>query len=85
MKSLRAQFPVLERTAYLNAGTNGPVPRRALDAALDSLRAQAEGGRGSPRFFEAFLAGQDALRGRVADLLGAEQTAVALTSVPLTT
>ena len=25
MEELRAQFPVLERVAYLNAGTNGPV------------------------------------------------------------
>src|SRR5437764_785538 len=26
---LRSEFPVLERIAYLNAGTDGPVPRRA--------------------------------------------------------
>ncbi|HEX2125949.1 MAG TPA: aminotransferase class V-fold PLP-dependent enzyme [Thermoleophilaceae bacterium] len=79
MKTLRAQFPVLDRIAYLNAGTNGPVPRRAVDAALASLRAQAEGGRGSAAFIDALLADQDGLRGRVADLLGCEPSTVALT------
>ena len=56
MESLRAEFPVLEHTAYLNAGTNGPVPRRALDAAAESLRTQAEDGRGGGPFFEPLLA-----------------------------
>ena len=79
MESLRAQFPVLERAAYLNAGTNGPVPRRALDAALESLRSQAERGRGGAAFFKAFLEAQDALRGRVAGLLGCEPAELALT------
>ena len=29
---LRAEFPVLERLAYLNAGTDGPLPARAVGA-----------------------------------------------------
>ena len=41
MDDLRAQFPVLERLAYLNAGSNGPVPRAALDAVHESLRHRA--------------------------------------------
>ena len=32
LAALRAQFPVLERLSYLNAGTNGPVPRPAVSA-----------------------------------------------------
>ena len=78
MRSLRAQFPVLERIAYLNAGTNGPVPRRALDAAVESLRGQTEGGRGKA-FIEAFLDESEALRGRVAGLLGCDRQELALT------
>ena len=27
--ALRDEFPVLERIAYLNAGTDGPIPRAA--------------------------------------------------------
>jgi len=53
---LRAEFPVLERVAYLNAGTNGPVPRRAVEAASAALAEQAEGGRGGAAFFERVLA-----------------------------
>jgi len=30
--SFRSQFPVFERLSYLNAGTEGPVPRRAAEA-----------------------------------------------------
>jgi L-cysteine/cystine lyase len=76
---LRAQFPVLERIAYLNAGTNGPVPRRALEAAHESLREQTEHGRGGEAFFKAFIEGQEALRSRVAGLLGCERDELALT------
>jgi selenocysteine lyase/cysteine desulfurase len=79
LKSLRAQFPVLERVAYLNAGTNGPVARRALDAAYESLRAQADDGRSGDAFFKAYVERPDALRGRVAALLGCDRDELALT------
>jgi L-cysteine/cystine lyase len=76
---LRAEFPVLGRIAYLNAGTNGPVPRRALEAAVESLRLQAERGRGDVPFFEALGERAVALRARVAGLLGCDPSEVALT------
>jgi L-cysteine/cystine lyase len=79
VEELRAQFPVLERFAYLNAGTNGPVPRRAFEAAEASLREQLEKGRSSRLWFARQIERIDELRGRVAGLLGAEQTDVALT------
>ena len=79
MESLRAEFPVLRHTAYLNAGTNGPVPRRALDAAAESLRTQAENGRGGGPFFEALLKSIEDLRARVGGLLGCDAGEVALT------
>ena len=52
MDDLRAQFPVLEHLAYLNAGSNGPVPERALDAVSRSLAWQATEGRGDKAHFE---------------------------------
>ena len=79
MEELRAQFPVLERLAYLNAGTNGPVPRRAFEAAEASLREQLEQGRSNRLWFARQIERIDELRGRVAGLLGAEQADVALT------
>lgn len=79
MTDLRAQFPVLERLEYLNAGTTGPIPRAAHEAALASLRLQVEEGRSGHDFFDRCLARIELLRGRVAGLLGAEATEVALT------
>ena len=79
MEELRAQFPVLERVAYLNAGTNGPVPRRAFDAAEASLREQLEQGRSSRLWFARQIERIDSLRERAAGLLGATQADVAIT------
>jgi selenocysteine lyase/cysteine desulfurase len=79
MHDLRSQFPVLERLAYLNAGTNGPVPRRAVEAAEASLRRQLEEGRSGSEFFEEMAGRGDELRARVAGLIGAEDAEVALT------
>ena len=79
MDDLRAQFPVLERLAYLNAGSNGPVPRRALDAVSDSLRRQAEEGRGDRAHFEENATRIDHLRERIAALLGCSVADLALT------
>jgi selenocysteine lyase/cysteine desulfurase len=78
MYELRSQFPVLERLAYLNAGTNGPVPRRALEAAEASLRRQAAEGRSGTAFFEETSARMDELRARIAALIGADTPEIAL-------
>ena len=80
MSDLRAEFPVFERLAYLNAGTNGPVPRRALDAVGESLRRQAEDGRGDRRVFDVMVERITGLRTRAATLLGCDEDEVALTS-----
>jgi len=79
VEELRAQFPVLERVAYLNAGTNGPVPRRAFEAVEAALRVQLEEGRSSKAWFQRSVERIDELRGRIAPLLGASQADIALT------
>jgi L-cysteine/cystine lyase len=76
---LRAQFPVLERVAYLNAGTNGPVPRRAVEAATESIRRQAEEGRSGRDFFEECVQQIEQLRRRIAQMMDCETAEVALT------
>lgn len=76
---LRDQFPVLERLAYLNAGTNGPIPLRALEAARASLELQTREGRSGAAFHEALLERLSELRTRVAGLLGCDPLEVALT------
>jgi selenocysteine lyase/cysteine desulfurase len=80
VEELRAQFPVLERVAYLNAGTNGPAPRAAVEAAEASLREQVELGRSSKPWFEHQVERIGQLRERVAALVGATPADVAVTS-----
>ena len=79
VEALRAEFPVLERLAYLNAGSVGPVPSAAVEAADADLRLQLERGRGGGAYFEHALALADRLRARVAGLLGCDPWEVALT------
>jgi len=76
---LRSQFPVLERLAYLNTGSVGPVPRAAAEAAQAELQAGLEQGRGGAAQFERLEQLIDALRGRVAGLMGCWPQEVALT------
>ena len=62
----RAQFPVLERLAYLNAGTNGPLSRATAEAMAAQGRIDLEQGRGGPAYFEAALALRDEVRAKLA-------------------
>jgi selenocysteine lyase/cysteine desulfurase len=50
VSALREQFPVLREIAYLNAGTDGPLPTAAVDASAAELRREAEQGRGQSHF-----------------------------------
>jgi L-cysteine/cystine lyase len=75
---LRAAFPVLAKTAYLNAGTCGPVPAAARDAALEAWRFGTEAGR-SGRFYGQLVELSEQLRERYAAVLGAAPLDVALT------
>jgi selenocysteine lyase/cysteine desulfurase len=77
--ALRAQFPVLERLAYLNAGSVGPLARAAVGAAEADLHEQLLGGRGDRAYFEHAAQQADRLRARVAGLLGCDLWEVALT------
>jgi selenocysteine lyase/cysteine desulfurase len=75
--ALRAEFPVLERLAFLNAGTDGPVPAAAARAATEALEDEVAGGRFQPHF-EARFAAQSGLRSAYAEVLGCPVEEVAL-------
>jgi L-cysteine/cystine lyase len=75
----RAQFPVLRRVAYLNAGTFGPLPRPVFDAVAEQERRDLEQGRSGRPFFDAMLAVRDRVRQKLAALLGVAPDRVALT------
>ena len=76
---LRSEFPVLERRAYLNAGTDGPTPRRGLEAAGAALAVELEEGRSGAAHSERVRAGRSELRARIARLFGCADSEVALT------
>jgi L-cysteine/cystine lyase len=76
---VRSQFPVLERLAYLNAGSVGPVPARAVEAAQGELRDALEHGRGGKAQFERATELAEGVRQRVSGLLGCEAAELALT------
>jgi L-cysteine/cystine lyase len=76
----RAQFPVLERFAYLNAGTNGPLARTTVEAMAAHIRADLEYGRGGREYFEELLAIRERVRAELAKTIGVDAAHVALTS-----
>lgn len=77
--ALRSAFPVLERIAYLNTGSVGPVPLAAFDAAETELRSALERGRGGKAHFERLSELSGELRTRLAARLGARPGEVAIT------
>jgi Selenocysteine lyase len=75
----RAQFPVLERFAYLNAGSAGPLPRVAVDAARDRLERDVVQGRSGTAWIEELFALREAARSGIAAVLGTTTEHLALT------
>ncbi|HEY7932833.1 MAG TPA: aminotransferase class V-fold PLP-dependent enzyme [Solirubrobacteraceae bacterium] len=78
-RALREEFPVLEHKAYLNAGTDGPLPLAAVKAATEELQRELADGRAQAHFERrSELSGQ--LRELYSAALGCEQADLALTS-----
>jgi L-cysteine/cystine lyase len=75
----RAAYPVLERIAYLNAGTTGPIASATVEAMQAQLQRERDDGRGGSRYWEELRALRERVRAAVATLVGAapEQVAVA--------
>jgi L-cysteine/cystine lyase len=78
--SFREQFRVLERWAYLNAGTEGPVPQAAEDAVRARLHADLTEGRVGKAYFDQVMELAARARAGYAVALGAEAIEVALTN-----
>ncbi|HEY5059744.1 MAG TPA: aminotransferase class V-fold PLP-dependent enzyme [Gaiellaceae bacterium] len=74
----RAQFPVLDRYAYLNAGTNGPLARATVEAFVAEAESELYEGRSSKARFEAMLELRERARRGIADVLEVEAGLVAL-------
>jgi L-cysteine/cystine lyase len=76
----RTLFPVLERFAYMNAGTLGPLAGPTLAAMEARDRFDQEQGRGGRAWFDSMLEQRVRVRAKLAELIGAAPGSVALTS-----
>ncbi len=76
---LRDCYPITSRLAYLNAGTDGPLPSVAVQAAHAELERELHDGRAKAHF-ERRTELTDALRLAYAGALGCDATEVALTT-----
>jgi selenocysteine lyase/cysteine desulfurase len=79
LPGLRAEFPVLSGVAYFNAGTDGPLPRGAVQAAAHELEREAQEGR-TGRHFERRGELNRSLRTAYASVLGCAAEDTALTT-----
>jgi L-cysteine/cystine lyase len=75
----RSEFPVLERYAYLNAGTFGPLRRSTIAAVSELWEWEGERGRAGRTYFDAMLEQRERVRALVAAELGIGPDRVALT------
>lgn len=76
---LRAQLPAVDRTGYFNAGTNGPLPKVALDALIAAAHTEYDAGRIIPGVYEGGWTRNRRIRVLLAEMLGADPSEIALT------
>ena len=71
---------MLERLAYLNAGTFGPLARPTAEAIAARQQGDLDEGRGGMPYFEAMIALRGRVREGLARTIGAPAERIALTS-----
>lgn len=74
----REQFPVLDRLAFLNAGTNGPLARATVEAVIGQAELELREGRSSKSHFENVLDLRERARRGIADVIDVDPALVAL-------
>src|SRR4051794_33825370 len=76
----RALFPVLERVAYLNAGTFGPLARETVAVMREQLERDLERGRSGKPYIDEMVEARGRVRGAIAELLSADPERISLTA-----
>jgi L-cysteine/cystine lyase len=76
----RAQFPVLDEVAYLNAGTFGPLGRPTVQAMAAQELADLELGRAGSAYFDTMLALRERVRAGLAATIRVPPENLALTT-----
>jgi L-cysteine/cystine lyase len=75
----RARFPVLDRFAYLNAGTYGPLSRQTLGVMAELRAWEGTHGRAGRAYFDGMLERRERVRALFAQQIGVSVENVALT------
>jgi len=76
---VRAMYPVLERTAYLNAGSVGPLAGVTVDAIVQGRRRDLEKGRSGRPYLDAMFAARERVRAALANEVRVPPENLALT------
>ncbi|HEY7022887.1 MAG TPA: aminotransferase class V-fold PLP-dependent enzyme [Ktedonobacterales bacterium] len=76
---IRAEFPVIQRYRYFNAGTNGPLPQRTHDTLVANAQREATEGRISQAAFTNLLQNLSDMRMAAAKLLRCDASEITLT------
>ncbi len=79
LASIRAGLPVVERLAYLNAGTFGPLPARTIQTVERQNRTELEAGRCGASYWDDVRDLRRRAREAIGRAIGAPADAVALT------
>ena len=74
----RAQYPVLERRAYLNAGSAGPLARSTAEAVAAQRRRDLEEGRSGQPYIDEMLEARERVREAIAREVGVPADNLAL-------
>jgi L-cysteine/cystine lyase len=77
--AVRAELPIIDKVAYLNTGTNGPVPQRSYDTLVAQATAELTEGRIGMAGYQQFFATMNAARAAFAGILGCGADEIALT------
>jgi L-cysteine/cystine lyase len=81
VEAIRSQLPAVHGKAYLNTGTNGPIPKVAADAMAEMARAEFEEGRINMAGWMAKFEVRDATREIVAQAFDVPTSEIALTQL----
>jgi L-cysteine/cystine lyase len=77
--AIRDALPVLQNITFLNAGTNGPIPRRSHEALVEYAQTELTEGRVGLATFLRMFENFDQARANLATILGCDPSEIALT------
>lgn len=79
VRRVRGELPAVERIVYLNAGTNGPLPRRTVETLVQAAGVELEEGRVGQAASDRQTAVMNETRELMAEVLACAPEEVALT------